>query len=58
MDVDQLIAYLDRYLSMADIRGMRRNELAQLNRLLYHWERITDRELAATSQASKEEEPE
>ena len=58
MYVDTLIHYLDRDLSMDDIRAMSRDELARLNRLLYHWERITDRELAALSKASKEEEPE
>ena len=58
MYVDSLIHYLDRDLSMDDIRAMSRDDLAQLNRLLYHWERLTDRELAALSKASKEEEPE
>jgi len=58
MYVDSLIHYLDRDLSMDDIRAMSRDELARLNRLLYHWERITDRELSAVRTASNEEEPE
>jgi hypothetical protein len=58
MTISDLIAYLDRDLSSDDLRTLSRDDLAQLNRLLYHWERITDRELIAARQASKEEEPE
>jgi phage FluMu protein gp41 len=52
--INDLIQYIDTDLSLDDIRALSRDDLAELNRALYHWERITDRELMA----SKEEEPE
>ena len=56
MTTNELIAYLDRELSLEDLRALTRADLADLNRLLYHWERLTDRELATVAQASKEDE--
>lgn len=58
MSPRELIDYLDRELSLEDLRALPRADLADLNRLLYHWERLTDRELATAAQASKEEESE
>ena len=58
IDIDELIRYLDTDLSLDTLNEMDIGDLARLNKLLYHWERITDRTIAVRRSLNKDEETE